>query len=76
MNDFGRMLIIFGGVILVIGIIMVVAGRMNLPIGKLPGDITWRSKSGNSVVYFPIVTSILLSVLLSLVLWIISSFRR
>jgi hypothetical protein len=76
MNDFGRMLIIFGGVILVIGIIMVVAGRMNLPIGKLPGDITWRSKSGNSVVYFPIVTSILLSVLLSLVLWIINSFRR
>jgi hypothetical protein len=76
MNDFGRMLIIFGGVILLIGIIMVVAGRMNLPIGKLPGDITWRSKSGNSVVYFPIVTSILLSVLLSLVLWIISSFRR
>jgi Protein of unknown function (DUF2905) len=76
MNDIGKMLIIFGGVVVVIGLVLVVAGRMDLPIGRLPGDVTWRSKSGNSVVYFPIVTSILLSVLLSLVLWVINSFRR
>jgi hypothetical protein len=76
MNDLGKILIIFGGMIIVIGLVLVLAGRMNLPIGKLPGDITWRSKSGNSVVYFPIVTSILISIVLSLVLWIINSFRR
>lgn len=76
MSDLGKILIIFGGVIVVIGLALLFAGKMNLPIGKLPGDITWRSKSGNSVFYFPIVTSILLSVLLSLVLWVINSFRR
>jgi hypothetical protein len=76
MNDIGRMLIIFGGLIVVIGLVLIAAGKMHLPIGRLPGDITWRSKSGNSAVYFPIVTSIVLSVLLSLVLWVINSFRR
>lgn len=76
MNDLGKILVILGGLILVIGLALLLAGKMNLPIGKLPGDITWRSKSGNSVFYFPIVTSILLSILLSLVLWVINSFRR
>jgi hypothetical protein len=76
MNDLGKILIIFGCVIVVIGLALVLAGKMNLPIGKLPGDITWRSKSGNSVVYFPIVTSILISIVLSLVFWVINSFRR
>jgi hypothetical protein len=76
MTDLGKVLIIFGGVILVIGLALLLAGRMNLPVGRLPGDITWRSKSGHSIIYFPIVTSIVLSVLLSLVLWIINSFRR
>jgi hypothetical protein len=76
MSDLGKVVIICGGVIIVIGLALVFAGKMNLPIGKLPGDITWRSKSGNSVFYFPIVTSILLSILLSLVLWLINSFRR
>ena len=76
MTDFGKALIILGGAILVIGVGLVIAGRMNLPLGRLPGDITWRSKSGNSVVFFPIVTSIVLSILLSLVLWVVNSFRR
>lgn len=76
MNDVGRMLMVLGGVILVVGIVLTLAGRMNLPVGRLPGDITWRSKSGNSTVYFPIVTSIVLSILLSLVLWVVNSFRR
>jgi hypothetical protein len=76
MSDLGKILIIFGSLIIVIGLALLFAGKMNFPVGKLPGDITWRSKSGNSVFYFPIVTSILLSVLLSLVLWVINSFRR
>lgn len=76
MNDIGRMLLILGGVIIVIGLLIMLAGRFNLPIGRLPGDVTWRSKSGNATVYFPIVTSIVLSVVLTLVLWLINSFRR
>lgn len=76
MNDIGKMLLIFGGVMLVLGAVLMLAGRMNLPIGRLPGDVTWRSKSGNTTVYFPIVTSILVSIVLTLVLWLVNSFRR
>ena len=49
------------------------AGRFNLPLGRLPGDITWRGK--NSVVYFPLTTSIIVSIVLSLILYLISRFR-
>jgi hypothetical protein len=52
---------------------LVLAGRWNLPLGRLPGDITWRGK--NAVVYFPIATSIVVSIVLSLILYLISRFR-
>jgi hypothetical protein len=76
MSDLGRVLITIGAVVIGIGLLLVLAGRLNLPIGRLPGDISWRSKSGNTSFYFPIVTCIVLSVLLSLVLWVVNSFRR
>ena len=63
MGDLGRMLIFIGGLLLVVGIILVLAGKMNLPIGRLPGDIVYRGK--NTTFYFPLATSILLSVILS-----------
>ena len=66
MGDLGRMLIFVGGLLLVVGIILVLAGKVNLPIGRLPGDIVYRGK--NTTFYFPLATSILLSVILSLVL--------
>ncbi len=74
MGDLGRMLIFAGGLLLVFGIILVLAGKMNLPIGRLPGDIVYRGK--NTTFYFPLVTSILLSVLLSLVLYVVNRMRR
>ena len=74
MGDLGRMLIFFGGLLLVVGIILVFAGKVNLPIGRLPGDIVYRGK--NTTFYFPLVTSILLSVILSLVLYIVNRMRR
>lgn len=49
-------------------------GKSHLPLGRLPGDITYRGK--NTVFYFPLGTSILLSVVFSLVLYAISRFRR
>jgi hypothetical protein len=76
MSDLGRVLITIGAVVIGVGLLLVLAGRLNLPIGRLPGDISWRSKSGNTSFYFPIVTCIVLSVLLSLVLWVVNSFRR
>jgi Protein of unknown function (DUF2905) len=73
MGDLGRMLIFFGGLLLVIGLILVFAGKVNLPIGRLPGDIVYRGK--NTTFYFPLVTSILLSVILSLVLYFVNRMR-
>jgi hypothetical protein len=72
--DLGKALIFFGAIIIVFGGILLFASRANLPIGRLPGDILYRGK--NATFYFPIVTSIVLSVVLSLVFWIISRFSR
>ena len=56
------------------GIVLIVLGKTNLPIGRLPGDIIYRGK--NTTVYFPLVTSILLSVVLTAVMYLIGRFRR
>lgn len=74
MGDFGRLLILCGAVLLVIGVAILLLGRTNLPIGRLPGDIFYRGK--NTTFYFPLATSILLSVVLSIVLYVIGRFRR
>jgi len=65
-TDFGKLLIILVLVLVVTGIIVLLAGRAHLPIGRMPGDIVYRGK--NTTFYFPIVTSIVLSIVLSLVL--------
>ncbi len=74
MGDLGRMLILVGGLLLVFGIILILAGKANLPIGRLPGDIVYRGK--NTTFYFPLVTCIVLSVILSLVLYVVNRMRR
>ena len=68
------MLIFAGGLLLVVGIIVILAGKANLPIGRLPGDIVCRGK--NTTFYFPLATSILLSVILSLVLYVVNRMQR
>lgn len=68
------MLVFIGGLLLVVGIIVILAGKVNLPIGRLPGDIVYRGK--NTTFYFPLATSILLSVILSLVLYVVNRMRR
>jgi hypothetical protein len=73
MGDFGRILIFVGGLLLVIGIVFVFAGKLNLPIGRLPGDIVYRGK--NATFYFPLMTSILQSVIFSLVLYFVNRMR-
>jgi hypothetical protein len=73
MGDLGRILIFVGGLLLVIGVIFVFAGKLNLPVGRLPGDIVYRGK--NATFYFPLMTSILLSVILSLVLYFVNRMR-
>ncbi len=74
MNDLGRLLIGLGLLLLIAGALLLLLGRTGIPLGRLPGDISYRGK--NLSVYFPLGTSILLSVLLSLVFYLLSRFRR
>jgi Protein of unknown function (DUF2905) len=74
MNDLGRVLVGLGLLLLVAGGLLLLLGRTGLPLGRLPGDISYRGK--NMSVYFPLGTSILVSVLLSLVFYLLSRFRR
>jgi Protein of unknown function (DUF2905) len=67
--------LIFGGVILLaFGGLLLLGSRLPLRLGRLPGDIAIRGRHGSF--YFPIVTSILLSVVLTLLMWLVSYFRK
>lgn len=68
MQHLGRLLIIFGGVIIVAGVLMMLAGKLPW-VGRLPGDIVLHRK--NFTFYFPLATSILISLLLTLLFWIL-----
>ncbi len=74
MGDLGRMLVFVGGLLLVFGLVLILAGKVNLPIGRLPGDIVYRGK--HTTFYFPLMTSVLLSVILSLVLHVVNRMHR
>ena len=63
----GRMLIVVGLVLVGVGLLITFGGRLPLRLGRLPGDIAIRGR--NSSFYFPITTCILLSVLLSVIMW-------
>lgn len=65
----GRLLIVAGVALVALGILVTFAGRLPFKLGHLPGDIFIQGK--NSTFYFPIVTCILISVLLSLLMWIL-----
>ena len=74
MADLGRMLLLLGLILAGVGLGIMLLGKTNVPLGRLPGDIVYRGK--NSTVYFPVVTSILLSVAVSAVLYLIGKFRN
>ncbi|MBV8070548.1 MAG: DUF2905 domain-containing protein [Acidobacteriaceae bacterium] len=66
----GRLLIMLGLLLVGVGVVVLLAGRYNLPFGRLPGDIVYRGK--NSTVYFPWVTCLLISALGTLILWLLN----
>jgi hypothetical protein len=66
----GRLLILFGLILVAAGLLVTVLDRLPIRLGRLPGDIVLRGK--NSVFYFPLATSLLLSLVLTLVLWLFS----
>jgi hypothetical protein len=64
----GRALIVLGLIILALGVILTVGEKLPVRLGRLPGDIVIRGK--NSVFYFPLVSCLLISAILSFVLWL------
>ncbi len=74
MTDFGKLLILLGGAAIVAGLAIILLGRTNLSLGRLPGDIVYRGK--NNTFYFPLATSILVSVVLSVVMYLVNRFRH
>jgi hypothetical protein len=69
---FGKTLIILGVVLIAMGLLWTLGARIGL--GRLPGDIVLRGE--RTTFYFPVVTCLVLSVLMSLVLWLLQAFRR
>ena len=74
MTELGKLLAVFGTLLLILGLAFVALGRTHLPLGHLPGDIIYRGKHGTF--YFPLTTCILLSVLLSVMFYLISRWSR
>jgi hypothetical protein len=74
MADMGRLLVILGIALVVIGGIVMLLGRTGVPLGRLPGDIVYRGK--NTTFYFPLASSILISVVLTIVLFLIGRMKR
>jgi hypothetical protein len=74
MADLGRLLVILGITLVVIGGIVMLLSRTGLPLGRLPGDIIHRGK--HTTFYFPLASSVLISVVLSIVLFLLARLKR
>ncbi|MGH7313470.1 MAG: DUF2905 domain-containing protein [Candidatus Rokuibacteriota bacterium] len=68
MPDIGKLLIVFGLLIAGMGVILLLAGRVPW-IGRLPGDI--YIQRGNWTFYFPLATALIMSVILTLIVWLL-----
>jgi hypothetical protein len=74
MTEIGKTLVFFGLLVIAAGVVLMLLGKANLPLGRLPGDIVYRGK--NTTFYFPLATSIVVSVVLSAVLYFLGRMRR
>jgi len=74
MVELGKALLGLGLLLALVGAILLVAAKIGLPLGRLPGDISYKGKSVS--VYFPLGTSILISVVLTVIFYLASRFRR
>jgi hypothetical protein len=74
LRETGRMLLVVGIVLAGAGLLLSFGARLPFRLGRLPGDISYQGRHGTF--YFPIVTCIVLSVALTLLLWVVNYFRR
>lgn len=68
LRELGKLLILFGAVLLVMGLLLTLGPKLPGRLGRLPGDLIIRRD--NFTLYFPLVTGLLLSVVLSLLFWL------
>ena len=74
LREIGRALLIFGGILVLVGAFFYFGGKLPFRLGKLPGDISYKSE--HTAFYFPIVTCLVLSAGLTVIFWLINHFRR
>lgn len=74
MQELGKALLGIGLVLAAIGALLLIAGRVGLPLGRLPGDFSFKGK--HSTVFFPLGTSLLVSIVLTAILYLLSRFHR
>jgi hypothetical protein len=74
LRELGKALVIFGVVLACAGVFVLIGGKLPFRLGHLPGDIAYQGRNGSF--YFPIVTCLLLSAVLTLLFWIANLFHR
>ncbi|MFZ3217563.1 MAG: DUF2905 domain-containing protein [Candidatus Acidiferrales bacterium] len=74
LRESGRLLMVLGVALFGLGAWLAFAGKLPFRLGRLPGDIVYQGRNGSF--YFPVATCILLSVVLTALLWVVNHFRR
>jgi hypothetical protein len=74
LRELGRTLLVVAGVLALVGAFFYFGGKLPFRLGRLPGDIVHKGE--HTTFYFPLTTSILLSVGISLLLWLLARLRR
>jgi hypothetical protein len=74
LRELGRTLLVLGGLLVLAGALLFLGGKLPFRLGRLPGDFVHKGE--HTTFYFPLTTSVLLSVILSLLFWLLSRFRR
>ena len=74
LNELGKAILGLGLLLALIGAALLIAGRIGLPLGRLPGDVVYKGK--HVTVFFPFVTCILISIVASVVVYLLSRFHR
>ncbi|MGE0886767.1 MAG: DUF2905 family protein [Blastocatellales bacterium] len=70
--QFGKLLIIGGLILIIVGVLFLFGDKLSwLRLGRLPGDFSWTNSSGAVRIYVPLATGLLLSLLLSLIIWLL-----
>jgi hypothetical protein len=73
-QQLGRLLLSVGAMFIIIGALLYFSSKLPLRLGRLPGDIIHRGEHG--AFYFPIVSCLVISIGVSLILWLVNHFRR